>query len=238
MFIEGKNAVLEALNGNTKIEKLYLLENNYNKESKQIIDLAKSLGIDFSYVRKEILDKMSVSNRHQGVIIKTEEYVYSSLDEILASPSPRCIILLDGIEDPHNIGAIARVADCVGASGIIIPKHRASSVNETAIRVSAGATAHLKIAKVTNLNDAIRKIKDENIFVFCADMDGENIYRTNLTGDIAIVIGSEGHGVHSLTKKLCDGVISLPQYGKVNSLNASVATGVILYEIVRQKNKF
>lgn len=235
MYIEGKNAVLEALDSKIKIEKLFLLENNFNKETREIIEKAKTLDIPFDYIRKEMLDKMSVTKKHQGVIIETEDYDYAQLDDILASPSPKMLLLLDGIEDPHNIGAITRVADCVGASGILIPKHRSADINETAIRVSAGATSHVKIAKVNNLNDAIRRLKEEGIFVFCADMDGESIYRTNLTGDIAVVIGSEGEGVHTLTKKLCDGAISLPQLGKVNSLNASVATGVIAYEIIRQR---
>ena len=144
-------------------------------------------------------------------------------------------ILLDGVEDPHNVGAIIRVADCVGADGIILPRRRNCGVTDTVVKVSCGASSYVKICKVNNINDAIRELKERGVMVFAADMDGDSIYKTNLTGDVAFVIGGEGSGVHALTKKLCDGVVALPQNGKVNSLNASVATGIVVYECIRQK---
>lgn len=172
----------------------------------------------------------------QKVLAEITDYKYFTLDEILAqNEKPHLILLLDGVQDPHNLGAIIRVADCAGATGVVIPRHRSVTVNDTVIKTSAGATAHVKIAKVTNINDTIRELQDRFITVFATDMEGDLIYDANLDGDVAIVIGGEGLGVKALTKKLADGVISLPQLGKINSLNASVAAGIVLYEAVRQR---
>lgn len=240
MIIEGKNAVYEALKSETTIEKLYIEKGNFAKELNRIIAIAREQGIKISFEKSETLEKLSPSGRHQGVIATTTEYKYFELEDIVeeakAKGEDMLFIILDGVEDPHNLGAIIRVADCAGATGVIVPKHRGVGVTDTVVKVSAGASAHVKVAKVTNTNDAIRYLKDQGVFVFAADMDGESIYRTNLTGNIALVIGGEGSGVHSLTRKLSDGIVSLPLFGKVNSLNASVATGIVVYEAIRQRN--
>lgn len=240
MIIEGKNAVYEALKSETTIEKLYIEKGNFAKELNRIIAEAREQGIKISFEKAETLEKLSPSGRHQGVIATTTEYKYFDLEDMVedakAKGEDMLFILLDGVEDPHNLGAVIRVADCAGATGVVVPKHRGAGVTDTVVRVSAGASAHVKVAKVTNINDAIRYLKEQGVFVFAADMDGESIYKTNLKGNIALVIGGEGSGVHTLTRKLSDGIISLPLYGKVNSLNASVATGVVVYEALRQRN--
>lgn len=240
MIIEGKNAVYEALNSNTTIEKLSIEKGNFAKDLNRIIALAREKGIKVSFEKSETLEKLSPSGRHQGVIATTTEYSYYDLEEVVEECKERgdemLFIILDGIEDPHNLGAVIRVADCAGATAVIVPKHRGVGVTDTVIKVSAGASAHVKVIKVTNVNDAIRYLKDQGVFVFAADMDGEDIYKTNLTGNVGLVIGGEGSGVHSLTRKLVDGIVSLPLYGKVNSLNASVATGIVVYEAIRQRH--
>lgn len=237
MLIEGKNAVNEALKGNTTIEKIMVLKSAPTSNFSSIIKMCKERKINLQFVEKNALDRLTVSGNHQGIIAVATEFEYSDADEILTKKEGKdlLIILLDGIEDPHNLGAIIRVADCVGADGIIIPRRRCCGVTDTAVKVSSGASSHVKIAKVNNLNDIIRKMKDMGVTVFATDTKGDDIYKTNLTGDVAFVIGSEGSGVHELTKKLSDGIISLPQLGMVNSLNASVAAGAVLYECIRQR---
>lgn len=240
MIIEGKNAVTEAIKSGTTIEKLYVEKGNFARELNRIIALAREAGIKVSFEKAETLEKLSPTGRHQGVIASTTEYKYFDLEEVYEQAKERgedvLFIILDGVEDPHNLGAVIRVADCAGATGVIVPKHRGAGVTDTVVRVSAGASAHVKVSKVTNVNDAIRYLKEQGVFVFAADMDGEDIYKTNLKGDIALVIGGEGSGVHALTRKLSDGIVSLPLYGQVNSLNASVATGIVVYEALRQRN--
>lgn len=237
MIIEGKNAVSEALKGNVTIEKVMVQKDVQNKGIFQIVKECRERKITVHTVEKSALDRLSPSGRHQGVLAISTEFTYSEFDELLANKSEKglLIILLDGIEDPHNLGAIIRVAECAGADGIIIPRRRSCGVTDTAVKVSSGASSYVKIAKVANINDAVRELKERGVTVFAADMDGESIYKTDLRGDVAFVIGGEGSGVHALTRKLCDGVVSLPQNGKVNSLNASVATGIVVYECVRQK---
>ena len=240
MIIEGKNAVTEAIKSGTTIEKLYVEKGNFARELNRIIALAREAGIKVSFEKSETLEKLSPTGRHQGVIATTTEYKYFDLEDVYEQAKERgedvLFIILDGVEDPHNLGAVIRVADCAGATGVIVPKHRGAGVTDTVVRVSAGASAHVKVSKVTNVNDAIRYLKEQGVFVFAADMDGEDIYKTNLKGDIALVIGGEGSGVHTLTRKLSDGIVSLPLYGQVNSLNASVATGIVVYEALRQRN--
>lgn len=240
MIIEGKNAVYEAIKSETTIEKLYVEKGNFAKELNRIIALAREAGIKVSFEKSETLEKLSPSGRHQGVLAMTTEYKYFDLEDVYESAKEKgeevLFIILDGVEDPHNLGAVIRVADCAGATGVIVPKHRGAGVTDTVVRVSAGASAHVKVSKVTNVNDAIRYLKDKGVFVFAADMDGQSIYKANLKGDVALVIGGEGSGVHALTRKLSDGIVSLPLYGKVNSLNASVATGIVVYEALRQRN--
>ncbi len=237
MIIEGKNAVSEALKGNVTIEKVMVQKDVQNKGIFQIVKECRERRITVHTVEKSALDRLSPSGRHQGVLAISTEFTYSEFDELLENKSEKglLIILLDGIEDPHNLGAIIRVAECAGADGIIIPRRRSCGVTDTAVKVSSGASSYVKIAKVANINDAVRELKERGVTVFAADMDGESIYKTDLRGDVAFVIGGEGSGVHALTRKLCDGVVSLPQNGKVNSLNASVATGIVVYECVRQK---
>ncbi len=240
MIIEGKNAVTEAIKSGTTIEKLYVEKGNFARELNRIIALAREAGIKVSFEKAETLEKLSPTGRHQGVVASTTEYKYFDLEDVYEEAKEKgeevLFIILDGVEDPHNLGAVIRVADCAGATGVIIPKHRGAGVTDTVVRVSAGASAHVKVSKVTNVNDAIRYLKDKGVFVFAADMDGDDIYKTNLKGDIALVIGGEGSGVHALTRKLSDGIVSLPLYGQVNSLNASVATGIVVYEALRQRN--
>ena len=237
MQIEGRNPIKEALNSEkTTITKLCVAKGSHDLQS--IIDDARNKGIRIEFLDKQRLDNISETKHHQGIIAFAENFKYSTVEEIINKKDnkPLFVILLDNIEDPHNLGSIIRVAECLGVDGIIIPNKRAANVNSTVIKVSAGATSYVKIAMVNNINDVIRDLKDNFVTVCCADMGGESIYEANLTGDIAIVIGNEGSGVKHLTKKLCNKTIAIPQFGKVNSLNASVACGIICSEIVRQRS--
>ena len=236
MKIEGKNAVRECINANKTIEKILVQNGSDNKE---LISLAKERGIKIQFVNKSALDDFSVTKKHQGIIALTTDFKYSSVEDILADAKSRnedaFILILDGVEDPHNLGSVLRVAECAGVHGIIIPKDRAVGVTETVVKVSAGASERVKIAKVTNINRTIEDLKSKNIFVYCADMDGTPMTKTNLKGNIALVIGSEGFGVSKLTRKIADGIISIPMFGKINSLNASVSAGIVVYEAIRQR---
>ncbi len=237
MQIEGRNPIKEALQSeNTTITKLCVQKGAHDLQV--IIDDARKNGIRIEFLDKVKIDKMSETKHHQGLIAFAENFKYSSVDEILSNKHNKdlFLLLLDNIEDPHNLGSIIRVAECLGVDGIIIPNKRAASVNSTVIKVSAGATSYVKVAMVNNINDVIRELKENFVTVCCADMGGETIYNAHLTGDIAVVIGNEGDGVKHLTKSLCDKTIAIPQFGKVNSLNASVACGIICSEIVRQRS--
>lgn len=237
MKIEGRNPVAEAFDSGIKISRIYVSKTAHDLQP--LIDKAKKLNIRIDFADKPYLDKISESKRHQGIIAISEEYGYATLDDIMNTAKqkgePLFVILLDGIEDPHNLGSIIRVAECSGAHGVVIPSRRSACVNATVLRTSAGAANHLKVAMVGNINDAIRTLKDNFVNVYCADMQGTTLYDCRFKEDVAIVIGNEGEGVKALTKKLCDGVVSIPQFGKVNSLNASVACGIICYEVVRQR---
>ena len=241
MKVEGKNAVIELINSNTKISKIYFQQNQ--KDSlKNLIDLAKRKGFKISFVPKEILDKESQVKNHQGVIAFVENYVYSNIDEMFEVAEKMnqkpFFVLVDQVSDPHNLGSIIRTCECAGVHGIIIPKNRSCLVNETVIKVSTGACFNIKIACVTNLNDCIRRLKEKGIWIFSLEANGKSIYKTDLTVGLGLVVGSEGFGVSTLTKKLSDEILSLPMYGKVNSLNASVAGGLGIYEVVRQRKDF
>ncbi|MDR2046645.1 MAG: 23S rRNA (guanosine(2251)-2'-O)-methyltransferase RlmB [Clostridiales bacterium] len=239
MIVEGKNPVKELLRSDATVEKLYVLK-TADPQIAFIVSRALEKKIKIIYADKELLGKLTVSGKHQGALAITTEFRYAEIADILEAAKkknkPRLILVLDGIEDPHNLGAVIRAAECAGADGIIIGKHRAVGVTDTVVKISAGASAHTLIARVTNINDAIRTLKDEFINIVAADIDGESVYGggPSLKGDIALVIGGENGGVRELTKKLCDRVVSIPMFGKVNSLNASVACGIILYEILRQ----
>ena len=238
MKIIGRNAVIEAIKSGSTIDRLVSARDQKDAGAQRIINEAKSRGIKVFFYDKEVLDRESGGKKHQGFIAEVTDFKYCELEDILAYAEQKgedpFILILDGVEDPHNLGSILRVAECSGAHGVVIPRHRSVSVNDTVVKVSAGAASHVKVAKVTNINDAIDELKAKNVWVYAADMNGDDIYKTRLTGAIAFVIGGEGSGVKRLTKQKCDGVIALPMRGKVNSLNASVATGIVVYEYLRQ----
>lgn len=240
MKAEGKNPVRELINSGATIEKISVANGSNDAEVRSIIALARDKGIKVDFVDKRGLDKVSETGHHQGIIAFYTEFKYSNLDDVIQSEKANgkdlLFVVLDEVLDPHNLGSVIRVAECAGASGVIIPARRSASVNETVIRTSAGATAYMPVIKVSNLNQTLEELKEKNVWVYAADMDGEPMGKTNLKGDIALVIGGEGTGVHSLTRKICDGIISIPMFGKVNSLNASVSAGIVLYEAVRQRS--
>lgn len=240
MLIEGKNAVRQALEGGATINKI-MIDKNYQSRKDEIISLAHKNKVRVEFLPKIALDKKSKTAHHQGYMAETVEFEYCTVDDILSVSKEKgtlpFILLLDGIEDPHNFGAIIRSCECAGVDGIIIPKNRACQVNETVVRTSTGAISNMKIAKVTNLKEAIDHLKDNDVWVFTAEAGGESIYNKNLNIPLAVVIGSEGFGVKKSIISYCDGVVSLPLMGKVNSLNASVATGIVVFEALRQRNK-
>lgn len=239
MIVEGKNSVRESLASDTTVEKVIVQKGNFDHATNDIVRLAKEKKVRVDFLEKSALDKMSETGRHQGVIAVTTEFKYSSLAEVLAyaaeKGSDALVLVLDGVQDPANLGAIMRSAECLGAHGIIIGKHRSASVNETVIKASAGAAEHIRCVKAANINDAIRELKNQFFTVYAADMDGKPLNASKFAGNTAFVIGGEGDGVKRLTKDLCDGVVSIPMSGKINSLNASVAAGIVLYEYARQK---
>lgn len=237
--IEGRNPVIEAYRSGKTIDKLFVLDGCQDGPVKTITREARKQHTIISYVSKERLDQLSETHHHQGVIAIAAAYDYASVDDILAKAREKgeapFIFLLDGIEDPHNLGAIIRTANLAGAHGVIIPKHRAVGLTATVARTSAGALNFTPVAKVTNLGAAMDELKKEGLWFVCADMKGEVMYRQNLTGPIGLVIGNEGEGVSRLVREKCDFTASIPMKGDIDSLNASVATGVLAYEIVRQR---
>ncbi len=237
--IEGRNAVMEAFRSGKTIDKLFILDGCKDGPVVSIVREAKKTDAIITYVQKERLDQISQTGKHQGVIAYAAAYEYAEVEDILQAAKekgePPFLILLDNIEDPHNLGAMIRTAHQAGAHGIIIPKRRAVGLTATVAKTSAGAINYLPVAKVTNLSVTIDELKEQGLWFVCADMDGELMYRMNLKGPIGLVIGSEGEGVGRLVKEKCDYVAKIPMYGKVDSLNASVAMGVLAYEIVRQR---
>lgn len=240
MRIEGRHAVREALEAGKTFDRLIVRKGIRDAEGNKLIDDVKARGIKIQFRDKEAMDRESGGGKHQGFIAEITDFVYCELSDILdyaaETGRPPFIVICDGIEDPHNLGSIIRVAECAGVHGIIIPERRSVSVNDTVVKVSAGAANHMRVAKVTNCNDAIKELKSRGVWVYCADMDGEEMTKTDLTGAAALVIGGEGAGVHRLIKANCDAVVRIPMFGKINSLNASVATGIIIYEKIRQEN--
>lgn len=235
MQIEGKNQVWQALNGGLTINKI-MVDVNYSKRKDDIVSFARKKHIRVDFVPKQALDRKSTTSHHQGYIADAVEFEYTPLEELISSAGEQpFFVLLDGIEDPHNFGAIIRSCECAGVDGIIIPKNRACQVNDTVVRTSTGAISNMKIAQVVNLKEAIDALKENGVFVFAAETGGEDIYSKNLNIPIAVVIGSEGDGVKKTIKERCDGVLTLPLKGKVNSLNASVACGIVIFEILRQR---
>ena len=239
MRIKGRNAVREALKSDVNILKIMARNSSNDRVLLDIVNMARKKGVKVQLVDNRALDRECENN--QGIVAITSDFQYSSVDEIInvarEKGQSNFILILDGVEDPHNFGSIVRVAECLGVDGIIISKNRACPVNDTVAKVSAGAIEHMKIAKVTNINTEIERLKENNIWVYACELGGEDLDSADLSGNIAIVVGSEGKGVSALTRKLCDGVVSMQMYGKVNSLNVSVATGIVLYEAVRKRKK-
>ncbi|HCO29811.1 MAG TPA: 23S rRNA (guanosine(2251)-2'-O)-methyltransferase RlmB [Lachnospiraceae bacterium] len=239
--IEGRNAVLEAFRSGKTIDKLYVLDGCQDGPVRTIVREAKKQGSLLQFVAKERLDQMSTTGKHQGVIAQAAAYEYADIEDMFAlaeqKGEPPFLFLLDEIEDPHNLGAIIRTANLAGAHGVIIPKRRAVGLTATVAKTSAGALNYTPVAKVTNLSKTIEELKNRRLWFVCADMGGEVMYNTNLTGPIGLVIGNEGSGVSRLVKEKCDYITSIPMKGDIDSLNASVAAGVLAYEIVRQRMK-
>lgn len=237
--IEGRNAVIEAFRSGKTIDKLYVLDGCKDGPVMTIIREAKKTDTIIRYVDREILDRLSKTGHHQGVVANAAAYDYAEVEDILNAArekgEPPFVFILDGIEDPHNLGAIIRTANLAGAHGVIIPKRRAVGLTATVAKTSVGALNYTPVAKVTNLSATIEELKKEGLWFVCADMGGETMYNLNLTGPIGLVIGNEGEGVSRLVKEKCDYVASIPMKGNIDSLNASVAAGVLAYEIVRQR---
>lgn len=237
--IEGRNAVIEALRSEKTVDKLYILDGCQDGPVMTIKRMAKNKDIFVKYVAKERLDQMSDTGHHQGVIAMAAAYEYAEVEDILQKAKDKgeapFIFILDNIEDPHNLGAIIRTANLAGAHGVIIPKNRAVGLTATVARTSAGALNYTPVARVTNISKTIEELKKEGLWFVCADMGGETMYKLNLTGPIGLVIGNEGEGVSRLVREKCDFVASIPMKGDIDSLNASVAAGVLAYEIVRQR---
>lgn len=238
MIISGKNSVFEALNSGTTINKVLIDNLQKGEFVSKVLDICQKRKIRYDFVDKKRLDKLSMHN--QGIVADITDYKYCEVDKILNNKSEKgnFIVILDRIQDPHNFGSIIRVCECAGVDGIIIEDRRSCVVNETVYKTSAGAINHVKIAMVKNINLVIKELKEKNIWVYAAEGSGKRIYDCDLTGNIAIVMGSEGEGVSRLTKSLCDEVISLPMFGKVNSLNVSTATSAIIYEALRQREGY
>lgn len=237
--IEGRNAVLEAFRSGKTIDRLFVLDGCKDGPVQTIVREARKHDTIIQFVGKERLDQMSGTGHHQGVIAYAAAYEYAQVEDMLRAAEekgePPFLFILDGIEDPHNLGAIIRTANLAGAHGVIIPKRRAVGLTATVARTSAGALNYTPVAKVTNLSATIEELKEKGLWFVCADMGGEQMYRLNLKGPIGLVIGNEGDGVSRLVKEKCDMIASIPMKGDIDSLNASVAAGVLAYEIVRQR---
>ena len=239
--IEGRNAVLEAFRSGRCVDKLFILDGCQDGPVRTIAREARKKDTIINYVSKERLDQLSETRAHQGVIAQGAAYEYSTVEEILEKAEekgePPFLVLLDNVEDPHNLGAIIRTANLAGAHGVIIPKRRSVGLTSTVAKTSAGALNYTPVAKVTNLVRTIEELKEKGIWFVCADMGGESMYRLNLTGPIGMIVGNEGEGVSRLVREACDFTASIPMKGDIDSLNASVAAGVLAYEIVRQRLK-
>jgi len=239
--IEGRNAVIEAFRAGKTIDKLFVLEHCKEGSMNTVLREAKKQGTVINYVKKERLDQMSETGKHQGVIAYIAAYEYGSVEDILKKAEEKgeapFLIILDNVEDPHNLGAIIRTANLAGAHGVIIPKRRAVGLTSTVAKTSAGAINYTPVAKVTNIVRTIEELKEKGLWFVCADMDGTTMYDLDLKGPIGLVIGNEGKGVSRLVKEKCDFIAKVPMFGDIDSLNASVAAGVLAYEIVRQRLK-
>ena len=239
-IIEGRNPIIEALKNNRPIEKIMVNKASKEGSIKKILAMAKENKVIIQEVDRHKLDEMSESHAHQGVIAITSDYRYYDLDEILEIPRQNgedpFFIILDGITDPHNLGSIIRTADAVGAHAVIIPKRRSVQITPIVANASAGAVEYLPVCKVTNIVNTIKTLKENGLWIAAVDMDGQTLYQQNLGGPLGLVVGSEGEGISRLVKQNCDFTVSMPMSGNVTSLNASVAGGILLYEVYRQRN--
>ena len=238
--IEGKNAIFECKKANRGIKKLYVLSGMKDERINALIDELKKIGTIVDFVDRNRLDDMAETKSHQGIIADVEDYKYVEVSDIIDYAKNKneepFVVVLDEIEDPHNFGAIIRSAECVGAHGVIIKNRNQAMVTATVVSSSAGATEFMRIARVTNISKTIEELKNQGMWFACADMDGTEMQKTNLKGSIGLVVGSEGKGVSRLVKEKCDFVVKIPMKGHIDSLNVSVATGILLYEINRQRN--
>ncbi|MBR1524543.1 MAG: 23S rRNA (guanosine(2251)-2'-O)-methyltransferase RlmB [Lachnospiraceae bacterium] len=241
LLIEGRNEVIEAFRSGRTIDRVYILDGSHDGKLDTIRREAKKAGVRIDYLERKRLDDLSTAGNHQGVIAKTAAYTYASVEDILDGARKKdeepFIFVLDGIEDPHNLGAMIRTADLAGAHGVIIPKDRAVRLTATVAKSSAGALNYVPVAKVTNLSRTIDELKEKGIWFAGADMDGELMYDCNLKGSIGLVIGAEGKGLSRLVRDKCDYIVRIPTKGNIDSLNASVACGVLAFEIVRQRGR-
>lgn len=238
-YVVGRNPVLELLKTDRQIDKLYVLKGDVQGSINKILGIAKEKNIIIQQVDRKKLDSMSEGNAHQGVAALVTGYKYSTVEEILKKASDKnekpFVIILDGIEDTHNLGAIIRTAECAGVHGVIIPRRRSAIVNQTVYKSSAGAVEHMLIANINNITNVIEELKDHGLWIYGADIDGENYhFNTSMTGSIALVIGNEGKGLSRLVKEKCDVLVKIPMLGKIASLNASTAASILIYEVVRQ----
>ena len=237
--IFGRNPVMEAIKSGRTIEKILVKKGKAEGSIIPIIKKAKSQGIIIQETDARRLDEICAGQNHQGIIAYVSEYDYVSVADILQKAydkeEPPFVIICDRITDPHNLGAILRTANCVGAHGVIIPKRNSAGLNSVAVKTAAGAAEYTGVARVTNISSAIEKLKKEGLWICAADMDGEPLYKSDLRGPLGIVIGSEGEGISRLVRENCDFAVSIPMAGEINSLNASVAAGVIMYETLRQR---
>lgn len=240
-MVAGRNAVMEALKGSRSVNKLMIANGSTEGSIKEIIAVAKDKGVNIQYWDRSKLDSIARGIRHQGVLAQVAPVRYAELEDILQVTKdrnePPFIVLLDELEDPHNLGAILRTADAAGVHGVLIPKHRSCPLSATVAKTSAGAVEHVPVARVGNLVQTIKKLKQEGLWVAAADMDGKDYYDTDLTGPLLLIIGSEGQGVGRLVKEQCDFVVRIPMVGKINSLNASVAGSILMYEAMKQRRK-
>lgn len=237
-YIIGRNSVMEILRSDREVDRIYIQRGNLKGSINKIIGMAKSKNIMIQEVDRNRLDQIADGGVHQGVAALVEPFKYSTIDEILNLAEKNnqnpLVIILDGIEDPHNLGAIIRTAECAGVHGIIIPERRSAQVNQTVSKSSAGAIEHMKVARVVNISDTIDYLKEKGLWIYGADADGDEYFNTELSGNIGLVIGNEGKGISRLVKEKCDFIVKIPMFGNISSLNASNAASILIYDIVRQ----
>jgi len=238
--LAGVNSIMEALRGRRRVHKIYIQEGRGGKRIEELITLAGKRGVFWQYIEKTKLDAMYTLGNHQGVVAQVDTYEYSSLEEMLEYAAMRgeapLLLILDGIEDPQNLGSIIRTAECAGVHGIIIPKHNATEITSAVARASAGAVEHMRMAMETNLVSCINKLKTHGLWIVAVDMDGKQDYFSSaLPSPTALVIGGEGQGIRRLVKENCDLIVKIPMAGAINSLNASIAAGLVIYEVLRQR---